>query len=190
MVAKRRTTLAYKGRLCARSDLIKPEIPTGPDAPTVTRCAPNLILCLVAVMKYESGVFDISFALTQSELARPEGRISTRVPAYLKLPWAGCIVIDREAKKNDGVGLSTHRPRYGTSCAPMRWFSTISASFRQRKWRQLESDPCVFGPEDNDLAIGIAALHVEDISFDSIANGRVEFGEISPIFDSTTLMWK
>ena len=64
----------------------------------------------------------------------------------------------------------------------MRWFSTISAEFKKRKWRQLESDPCIFGMEENDLVIGIAALHADDILFAGSTGGWEEFHKLLSSF--------
>ena len=144
MVIKMKTSLAYKSRLCARGDLLKPEVPMEFSAPTVSRCAPKLILSVAAATHYRVGVVDISPAFTQSELVKPAEGIIIRVPPYVTLPWRGKVDTHRKDGENGKLGLLTLRPLYGTSCAPLRWFSAISAAFKRLKWRQLESDPCIF----------------------------------------------
>ena len=61
--------------------------------------------------------------------------------------------------------MLTIKPIYGTTCAPLRWFSRISEIFKRSGWSQCAVDPCFYRYSENDVLIGMAAIHVDDIMF-------------------------
>ena len=115
----------------------------------------------------ELGIVDISSAFTQSHPVHPTQRVVLILPPYLPCPWSGSLNLPPGKCKNNFSGAThgmvTIKPIYGTTCAPLRWFARLSEAFRIREWQQSETDPCLFRLTPNDLLLGLAAVHVDDV---------------------------
>ena len=163
MAVKRKSTSLYKARLCARGDLLRPEVPMDYASPTVSRFAPEILLRIGVQMQWKCGLVDISSAFTQSSLLPSAERVIILPPPYVQLPFQNRIGPKYVAPHPPRLGLLTLRPLYGTSCAPLRWYATISSSFKLEGWSQMESDTCVFRLVKEGHWCGLAAIRVDDI---------------------------
>ena len=178
MVVKRKSTNTFKARLCVRGDLLAPDIPLDFASPTVSRASPRLILTISTILKMTLGIIDISSAFTQSELVAPEHRILITMPWYVPLPFLGKIDTSRDRHATATHALLTLRPLYGTTDAPIRWFSSISMQFKKCGWMQLQGDPCVFRLSSDTTLHALAAIHVDDILVSATSLGWESFKKV------------
>ena len=156
-------------------------------SPTVSRCAPKMILMVGRQLGHNVGMVDISSAFTQSALLPVSARLIILPPPYVELPWKSSIDPCFVAKQPPEYGRVTLRPLYGTSCAPLRRFATISAQFKKKSWIQLESDACVFRLERNNGICGLAAIHVDDIICSANSFGWESFLSVIADYDHTPI---
>ena len=182
MVVKRKTTLEFKGRLCARGDLWRPDIPLGYSAPTVSRCSPRFPIALSVAMKFSIGILDLSSAFTQSDLIGRTQSCLSVAPWYAPMPRNG--VSDVNADRRD---VATHyfltlRPLYGTPSAPLRRFPTISTMFKKNRL-QLKCDPCVFRLNSGPSIIAPVCLRVDDLLCGETKEGWLSFMDVVDCFN-------
>ena len=119
MIAKRKTTLQYKARLCARGDMIANDTPLLYSSPTVSRVSPRMILSIAATLSLTIGIVDITSALIQSHLIEKEKRLVIIPPYYIPPPWANKVDITLPRTRDTTLALLTIRPLYGTVDAPV-----------------------------------------------------------------------
>lgn len=177
---KRKATSLYNARLCARGDWMRPDVPMGYDSPTVSRCAPNLAICIGCQTQWACGAVDISSSFTQSALMPRKERIITIAPPYIELPGPNRVDPKFVRPSPPKFGLFTLRPLCGDSCAPLRWFATTRASFKDGKWQQMESATCVCRLVGGGKWRGVAAIRVDDIL--CVGNG-VDWAALQKIID-------
>ena len=164
-----------------------PSVPMDFASPTVSRCGPKLLICIGQQLDFRIGLVDISSAFAQSALVPVSERIIVLQPPYIELPWKNVIDPSFIAQHPPKFGLITLRPLYGTSCAPLRWFSTIIARFEEKSWMQLESDACMFRLDRAGQISGLAAIHVDDILCSADALGRISFEDVISVFGHTPM---
>ena len=154
--------MAYKARLCVRGDLLQPDAPIGYSAPAVSRCSPLLLIFIAISLRFAIGILDISPVSTQCELVEKTRRIQVFPPWRAPLPFRGSLNTDKTQVRHPTLAPLTLRPLYGTSCAPRRWFSTISRNHRASNWVQLKAGPRIFRLVIHGDQCALATLHVGD----------------------------
>ena len=182
MIVKRKSTLKFKARLCARGDMLFSDAPLLYSSPTVSRVSPRMILSIAVTYSFSIGIVDITSAFIQSNLVEKSKRLVIIPPYYIPLPWTNKVDPSLPKTRMSSYGLLTIRPLYGTTDAPIRWFVTFSTRFRFCGWTQLESDPCIFRFAKNSTLHGICSLHVDDVLMTGDNIGWESFNRVIEIF--------
>ena len=141
MVVKRKSTLKFKARPCARGDMLTEDAPLNYSSPTVARVSPRMILAIDVSLSFNIGIVDIASASIQSNMVEKSKRLIIIPPYYIPLPWADKIDASLPRVRSSPLALLTIRPLYGTTDAPIRWFITFSTRFKLCGWAQMESGP-------------------------------------------------
>ena len=183
MIVKRKTTLQYKARLCARGDMLANDTPLLYSSPTVSRVSPRMILSIAVTFSFTIGMVDITSAFIQSHLIEKEKRLIIIPPYYIPLPWKNKVDVSLPRTRDSTLALLTIRPLYGTVDAPIRWFITFSTRFKFCGWTQMESDPCIFRLSSSSVLHGICSLHVDDVLMAGDKKGWDSFNEVLTVFN-------
>ena len=78
------------------------------------------------------------------------------------LEWDGLVVSEpNRSAKSDFVFLC-RKPLYGSRCAPLRWYLTISGILQKAGYRCHRTDLCVFSRRKANLITSLVVLHVDD----------------------------
>ena len=183
MVARRRSTLEFKERLCARCDMLVSDAPLNYSPPVVSRVSHRVVLPIAVTLGLGIGIVDV----TSSSIQRnPVGNSESLViipPYYTPTPCD--IRIDTSMMpraRNSSFGLLTVMPLYGTTAAPIIWFVKFSARSKLRGWSQLESDHCVFRTCIKGRLRGICPLRVDDVLLSSDTIGRNSITYVLKVF--------
>ena len=86
MVVKRKSTLKFKARRCARGDMLSADAPLNYSSPTATRVSPRMILAIHVSFSFSIGIVDIASAFIQSNMVEKDKRLITISPYYIPFP--------------------------------------------------------------------------------------------------------
>ena len=182
MVVKRKSTLKFKARLCARGDMLSSDAPLIYSSPTVSRVSPRMILSIAITLSLDIGIVDITSAFIQSNMVEKSSRLIIIPPYYVPLPWTNKIDASLPRVRTSSLAFLTIRPLYGTTDAPIRWFITFSTRFKLCGWKQMESDPCIFRLCEGSHLHGICSLHVDDVLMAGDQTGWKSFTQVISAF--------
>ena len=158
-----------KARLCLRGDRISIARSSFNSTPTADRAFVRILLSCASNHKLIVGSCDVTQAFLQSDwLLEDEQYLGIPPPCIIinSLDWKGEISSAPSAQSTRcAYALHCRKPLYGSRCAPLRWFFTISSLFKKWKWRCHKCDMCIFSRRDSQsLRItAVAILHVDDI---------------------------
>ena len=153
----------------------KTDFDTSP--PTSARVSARIWILTATIFQWAIASVDISQALLQSETMAPDQRVRVIPPFVTPCPRYGRADPLRARNSRSQWCFLTLRPLYGTTCAPLRWFSRIAPTLVRRKWFQTKTDPCVFRLEINAQRQDVCINHVGDILITGSQKGHAAFKE-------------
>ena len=169
LIARLKPNRAIKARLCLRGDRIAGTVMPFASAPTADRSLVKILVSHAALWGFPIVMRDISQAFLQSTTLLDSGKFIAIPPACIRIKenaWKGEIL--QTASKENGenkYGLLRHKPLYGSSDAPLRWYITIATMMRKYGYFPHRTDICLFSRRDPETkaVICLILLHVGDL---------------------------
>ena len=175
LIVKKKNHTTYKARLCVRGDELRGKTDFDTTPPTAARVSTKILLVVAAVFQWAVKSVDISQAFLQSEMMAPHQRVGIFPPKCTPCPWLGKVNQEEKSRSEGKWCFVTIRPLYGTTCAPLRWFSRLATLLLKRHFTQTRTDPCVFRLEVENNSIAVCIVHVGDILVTGSPLGHAKF---------------
>ena len=169
LVVRLKSNNVVKARLCVRGDILAgPSMHSFLPAPTAGRNLLRILLSPAASWKFRITTVDISQAFLQADKLLGRDKYLALPPTCLKLndlKWDGHIQTDtsQQLGYSSRYAFLCHRPIYGSTDAPLRWYTTLARHIRSCGYLSHRTDMCTFSKRKDNKVVALIAVHVGDI---------------------------
>ena len=137
-------------------------------APTAYRHLLRILISLEASWKFQVLTCDISQDFLQSDKLPEKDKYLVIPPACIKLnglKWDGHIQVDNSQQLGyrERYAFLCHKPIYGSTDAPLRWYTTLARHIRKCGYLPHRTDMCAFSKRENGIVVDLVIVHVDDL---------------------------
>ena len=164
LVVRVKQTGLVKARMCLRGDRMSTTHHSFLSSSTIGRSIVKVMVSLAATFQYTIAACDITQAFLQSTTMDVADQYVALPPPCVilsDLKWSGLVASEPDVSRRRGFAFLRRKPLYGSKCAPLRWYLTVSGILRRAGYRCHRSDLCIFIRRQAGILVSIVILHVD-----------------------------